>query len=186
MSQNFIINSPRIDSRMHLIIPGVLRYLTVKRLPHAYRYLYASLTLYYELHLQWLTYKTILLSGYIESNPGPNLNTFKFYTWNLNIITAHEFIRISQIEAYNSIYNYDLIGVMETHLDSTFEDSKLMLNGYTFIKDNNSLDVKRGGVGLFKKDSFPATNRPDIAIIPECIVCEIQVNQKKYFFCNNL
>ena len=65
--------------RMHLVIPGVLRYLTVKRLPHAYGYLYASLTLYYELHLQWLTYKTILLSGDIESNPGPNLNTFKLY-----------------------------------------------------------------------------------------------------------
>ena len=81
--------------RMHLIIPGVLRYFTVKRLPHAYVYLYASLTLYYELHLQWLTYKTILLSGDIESSPGPNLNTFKFCTWNLNSITAHEFIRIS-------------------------------------------------------------------------------------------
>ena len=94
-------------------------------------------------------------------------------------------LRISQIEVYNSIYNYGFIGVVETHLDSTVEDSKLMLNGYTFIKDNNPLDLERGGVGLFIKDSFPATNRPDIAIIPECIVCEIQVNQKKYF-CNHL
>ena len=57
-----------------------------------------------------------------------------------------------------------------------------MLNGYTFIKDNNPLDVKRGGVGLYIKDSFPTTNRNDIAIIPECIVCEVQSNWKKYIF----
>ena len=96
-------------------------------------------------------------------------------------ITSHEFIRIAQIEAHNSICNYYLIGVVETHLDSTVEDSKLMINGYTFIKDNNPLDVKGGGVGLFIRDSFLSTNRPDITIIPECIVCEIQVNQKKNF-----
>ena len=46
-----------------------------------------------------------------------------------------------------------------------------MLDGYLFIKDNHPLNVKRGGVGLYIKDSFPATNRPDI-------VSEIQLNRK--------
>ena len=45
--------------RMHLIIPELLRYLIVKRLPHAYRYFYALITLYYKLHMQWLMYKTL-------------------------------------------------------------------------------------------------------------------------------
>ena len=71
---------------------------------------------------------------------------------------------------------------METHLDSTVEERKPLLNGYTFIKDNIPLDVKWGGVGLYIKDSFPATNRPDIVIISECIICEIQLNWKKYFY----
>ena len=84
---------------MHLVVPGALRYLTLKRLPHAYGYFYASLSLCYELHLQWLTHNTILLSGDVESNPGPNIHTFNFCTWNLNSLTAHDFIRISQIEA---------------------------------------------------------------------------------------
>ena len=57
-----------------------------------------------------------------------------------------------------------------------------MLNGYAFIKGNNPLNVKWGGVGLDIKGSFPAANRPDSAIIPECIVCEMQRNRKKYFF----
>ncbi len=42
------------------------------------------------------------------------------------------------MEAYNSIYNYDLIGIVETHLDSTVDDVKLALNGYTFIKSNQA------------------------------------------------
>ena len=86
------------------------------------------------------------------------------------------------MEAYNSIYNYELTGVIETRLDSTVEDSNLMLDGYTSIKNKHPLNVKCGGVGLYIKDSIPATNRPDIATLPECIVCDIQLNQKKYFF----
>lgn len=56
-----------------------------------------------------------------------------------------------------------------------------MLDGYTFIKNNHPLDVKRGGVWLCIKDSFPGKSRPDIATLPDCIVCEIQLNRKKYF-----
>ena len=136
-----------VTKRIHQIIPELLRYLIVKSLPHAYGYFYALITLYYKLHMQWLTYKTTLLSGDVESNSGLNVNAFNLCTWNLTSITVHDFIRISQIEAYNSIYNYDLLGVVENHLDSTAQESKLMLHGYTFIKDNNPLDVKRGGVG---------------------------------------
>ena len=44
------------------------------------------------------------------------------------------FTRVSLIEAYNSVYNYDLIGIVETHLDSTVDESKLDLTGYSFLK----------------------------------------------------
>ena len=69
-----------------------------------------------------------------------------------------------------SVYNYDLIGIVETHLDSTIDENKLALN------------VKRGGVGLYMKDSLPSKRRSDLVTLPECIVYEIQINRKKYFF----
>ena len=172
----------QLTKRLHLIIPAASKCLIVNRLPHVFGYPYALFVLYYMLHMQWITYRTTLLSGDIERNPGPNLSTFNFCTWNLNSITAHDFTRLSQIEAYNSIYSYDLLGIVESHLDSTVEDDNLVLDGYTFIKENHPLNVKRGGVGLYIKDSFPATNRPDIVTLSECIVCEIQLNRKKYFF----
>ena len=43
-------------------------------------------------------------------------------------------------------------------------------------------NVKRGGVGLYIKDSLPSKNRSDLVTLPECIVYEIQLNKKKYFF----
>ena len=52
----------------------------------------------------------------------------------------------------------------------------------TFHKENHPQDVKRGGVGLYVKDSLPSKNRPDLVTLPECVVCEIQLSKKKYFF----
>ena len=37
-------------------------------------------------------------------------------------------------------------------------------------------------MGLYIKDTFPAKERPDLEKLPESIVCEIQLNHKKYFF----
>ena len=87
------------------------------------------------LHTQCLIYATILLSGDVETNPGPE--TLDFCCWNLNSIAVHDFLRISLIEAYNSVYNYDFIGIVETHIDSTVNEDRLSLDGYTFHKANH-------------------------------------------------
>ena len=155
---------------------------TLKSLAFRYTYFYATCLICHTLHLQWTTYLTILRSGDIETNPGPEHSTFNFCSWNLNSIFAHDFTRVSLIEAYNAVYNYDLIGIVETHLDSTVDGSRLDLTGYSFFKSNHPNNVKRGGVGLYVKDSFPAKSRPDLVTLPECIVCEVQLDKKKYFF----
>ena len=80
------------------------------------------------------------------------------------------------------MFNYDLIGIVETHLDSTVDEYRLSLDGYTFVKNNHPHNVKRGGVGLYIKDSLPSTIRSDLSILPKCVVCEVQLNRRKYFF----
>ena len=160
---------------LHVIV--IARY---KYLHSRYVYFYIACVAFISLHIQWLVFRIILLSGDVETNPGPE--TLDFCTWNLNSITAYDFLRVSLIEAYNSVHNYDLIGIVETHLDSTVEDDRLTLDGYTFFKDNHPQNVKRGGVGLYIKDALPSKNRPDLVTLPECIVFEIQLNRKKYFY----
>ena len=129
---------------------------TLKSLAFRYTNFYATCLICHMLHLQRTTYLTILRSGDIETNPGPGHSTFNFCSWNLNSIFAHDFTRVSLIEAYNAVYNYDLIGIVETHLDSTVDVSRLNLTGYSFFKSNHPNNVKRGGVGLYVKDSLPA------------------------------
>ena len=124
-------------------------------LTHGYGYAYVVCQTCYLLYLQWITFSSILLSGDIEPNPGPNTSMFSFCSWNLNSIRAHDFVRIPLIEAYNSVYNYDLLGIVETHLDSSVEDNKLILPGYTFVKRNHPSNTKRGGVGLYIREAFP-------------------------------
>ena len=80
------------------------------------------------------------------------------------------------------MYNNDLIGIVETHLDSTVDEERLALDGYSFYKDNHPQNVKRGGVGLCVKDSLPSKHRIELVTLPECVVCEIQLNRKKYFY----
>ena len=76
------------------------------------------------LHTKWFVSRTVLLSGDVETNPGPE--TLGFCTWNLNSITAYDFLRVFLMEAYNSVYNYDLIDIVKTHLDSTVDEKKLL------------------------------------------------------------
>ena len=182
LAKSIIYITFELTKRICLLVSYPARRKSLKRFLLGYVYFYAVCLISYTLQLQWTIYRHILLSPDIETNPGPDQGTFKFCSWNLNSLCAHEFIRVSLIEAYNSVYNYDLIGVVETHLDSTVDERKLALNGYSFMKNSHPQNVKRGGVGLYVKESFPAKNRSDLETLPECIVCEIQLNGKKYFF----
>ena len=52
----------------------------------------------------------ILLSGDIESNPGPREkeNTLSVCHWNLNSVWVDNFSKIAQITAFLSVHNFDI------------------------------------------------------------------------------
>ena len=181
-AKSVLYTTLELVKRIPIGIIALVRYkhVAVRYYLFLYAYFYIGCITCFTLHTQWLVFRTLLLSGDVETNPGPE--TLDFCTWNLNSITVHDFLRVSLIEAYNSVYNYDLIGIVETHLDNTVDKDKLAINGYTFVNDNHPQNLKRGGVGLYIKDSLPSKNRPDLVTLPECIVYEIQLNRKKYFF----
>ena len=65
----------------------------------------------------------LLLSGDVHPNPGPKRDkdyNFSVCCWNIGSISAHNFSKLSLLSSYNSIYNYDLICLSETFLDSSF------------------------------------------------------------------
>ena len=62
------------------------KYLAVKHHLLLYTYLCIWCIMCNTLHMQWLACRTIMLSGDVETNPGPE--TKDFSTWNLNSIAA--------------------------------------------------------------------------------------------------
>ena len=157
--------------------------LVVTKIHFSLVYFYIGSSAWHKLNID-LSFRDILLSGEVETNPGPE--TLEFCSWNLNSIIAHDFLRVSLLEACNSMNNYDLIGIVDTHLDSSINEGRLALSGYTFIKNNHPLNLNRGGVGFYIKDSIPFINRFDFVTLPECVVSEIRLGSRKYFLCCHL
>mgnify|MGYP001802894272 FL=1 len=97
----------------------------------------------------------LLLSGDIEKNPGPKSNTnLKVCHWNLNSLQSHNFAKVSSLKTYNALYKYDIICLSETFLDSSISsnDPSLLLDGYTLIRADHPMNVKKGGVCIYFKD----------------------------------
>ena len=70
----------------------------------------------------WLYSLVIKRSGDFEENPGPKPNSCECLSichWNLNRISAHNYIKLSVLRAYISINKIDIICLSETYLDSS-------------------------------------------------------------------
>ena len=93
--------------------------------------------------------QVLLISGDIETNPGPKiLSTFKFCHWNLNGLAAHDFVKVHLIEAFITTHNFDIVCLSETFLDSTIphNDENININGYSLLRVDHTNNIKRGGV----------------------------------------
>ena len=133
----------------------------------------------------WYFQLVIYLSNDISKNPGPEPyfqnNFFNFMSWNLYSLAKDNFHRVSLIEAHKSFFNYDLISVSETSLNDSVELPEPLLNKYTFLPCNNPTNTRRGGVGLFYRNSLPVVFRNDLSF-DESIVVELKFGRKKIFF----
>ena len=75
-------------------------------------------------HLIWLSFITIRRTGDIEEKPGPRCNSdqsFSIFHWNLKSTTAHNYLNISPLRAYISLYDFDVICISDTYLDLMME-----------------------------------------------------------------
>ena len=85
---------------------------------HALFFLLAFSCLIITAILFFLHFKFIQLirSGDAEIQPGPIKNALKFCHWNLNPVLAHDRIKVSLLEAYNSVYHHNILVLGETYL----------------------------------------------------------------------
>ena len=74
----------------------------------------------------------LLQHGDIETNTG----TQKEKTKNLSCLIAHKLPKLSQLEAYNSVYKNDFICISETFFDPSIQagDKNNQLDGYNLLR----------------------------------------------------
>ena len=149
-----------------------------------------SLFLFIPCATLWYYQLVLSLSNDISENPGPSyplqtssdpISYFSFCNWNLNTLCKDDFSRINLLNAHNSIYKYDIISLCETSLGIDEHVPENSLPGYLYHPCNHPSGEKKGGVGIFYKDTLPIKFRSDLSF-DECIVAELHFGRKKIFF----
>ena len=95
----------------------------------------------------------LLTHGDAETNTSPKKFHFYFSCchWNVNSLIAHNMLKASLLEAYNTTYKYDFICISGKYYDSSVEsdDGDLRINGYELIRMDYPLNTKRGGFSIY-------------------------------------
>ena len=88
---------------------------------------------------------------------------------------------MSLLEAHNSSFKYDIISLCETSLNETTKLPENILKGYNFYSLDHPSGEKKGGIGMFYKETLPLKIRLDLSF-EECLVSELNFGRKKIFF----
>ena len=126
----------------------------------------------------------LILSGNVLENPGPTDCNLKFFHWNLDSLAARDNSKISLIEAYKSVFNYDLISISDTRLDRSVSNEDTQIKGFScdILRSHHPSDTRNpGGVCLYYKENIPIKRRNDLEIHDETVVAEISLRRKKVF-----
>ena len=166
---------------------------TVEKFRYLYRYICRIFPKIFKLLifliLVELDFQILLLSGDIETNPGPtskNNNKLSFGVWNVDSLLCESNPRIPHIEGLDAVKKFDFFGVCETYLNDSIDVNCLKMHGFTNppFRANcpSANEHKKGGVCLYYKDYLPINCRPELTTLDETLVCEIKLKKKKIFF----
>ena len=130
----------------------------------------------------WVCSILINLSGDVEKNPGPKpsfCDTFFICHWNLNSISAHNFIKITLLHVYVSTHNVQILCLSETYLDSSISsnENNLKIPGYDLYGADHPSNVKHGWVCMCYKNFLPL-KVTGIQYLQECINFEMKIREK--------
>ena len=126
----------------------------------------------------------LIFAGDIELNTGPRKNNtsykFSFCHRSLNSIAAHNFSKLSLLEAFNLEHKFDMICLSETFLGSSIpiNDERLNMKGYKLIKAGNSSDSKKGSVGIYYKKVL-AVLPVEVKNLNKCLIFEVSIKSKR-------
>ena len=129
-----------------------------------------------ELSIGYFIHLPLLLLQHEESNPGTKnkqINKLSCCHWNVNSLLAQNLFKISQIEAYSSLYHHDFIWISETYFDLTIleGDKSFHLKDHNFLRTDHP-NNKKPGVCIYYKD-LGGSCEVKLSDWSQCIICEV-------------
>ena len=126
----------------------------------------------------------ILLTGDVEINPSSTRTpkaSLSICHWNLNSISAHNYIKLSLLRVYLVFHKFDIICLSETYLSSGTppDDDTLQISGYNLVRSDHPFNSKRGGVCIYNKSYLPL-RIISVNYLSQCINFEITIGNKIY------
>ena len=112
----------------------------------------AKITIFSFFYLRNLRFRC----GDIKTNPGSRYSSLTFCHWNLNVITAHDPIKTSLLQAYITKHNYDITCLSETFLNSCIKtnNDRISIDGYNLMRADHPSDSKNGEVCIYHKRTY--------------------------------
>ena len=125
----------------------------------------------------WLILIRIKRSGHTEQNPVPKPNFSEFFficQWNLNTMSALNFIKLSLLRPYIAIHKIDVVCLSKTYPNASIsnDDDSLEVPGYNLYRADHPSNTKRGGIYIYYESSLPIKIL-GIYYLQECINFEI-------------
>ena len=99
--------------------------------------------------------------------------------WNLIGTAAQHFVKLKQLETYNTFHNHDLICLSEICLDTTtsIDSNDLSLKGHNLHRVDDIDNVKKGRVCVYHKETL-AVRILQTKLGP-CIASKVPFKSKK-------
>ena len=99
--------------------------------------------------------------------------------WNINNITAHNFVKVVLLKVYLSVHNMDILCLFETCLDSSVptDDGNLKIYGYSSVRADHPSNPKRGAVLLYYKSCL-LLKLIAVKYLHECINFELRIREE--------
>ena len=118
----------------------------------------------------------------IAENPGPAPSgLFRFAMWNCNYLPAHQYQRISTIQAYISMHDLHLFAVTESALNTTISNDQIDIPGYNPIRNDLPENDSHGGILIYHRDDLGVKHKIDLQNHTNTLVLELSLSRKKVF-----
>ena len=75
----------------------------------------------------------LALAGDVHPNPGPHDNRLSFGFWNIDSLLARDGCKLGQVEALQTVYDFDIFGICESYLSDSITNDMIKIEGFSEI-----------------------------------------------------